>query len=169
MRIEIENDYIMTSHLGDWEKLYHEYTFSGEQMTWHLKSEHPDAFRQIAEAVQKRSLSNGQSRQLAWSLLMGICSANVQACYSDLYAGYLSDAFDLDKSTISDFKVQKQISLDVHRTFSTARIPGFIAPVESRQNCLYNVLAAFAKHCPEVGYCQGMNFLCALTTRERTI
>ena len=24
------------------------------------------------------------------------------------------------------------------------------------------MLAAFAKHCPEVGYCQGMNFLCGL-------
>lgn len=24
------------------------------------------------------------------------------------------------------------------------------------------MLAAFAKHCPEIGYCQGMNFLCGL-------
>ena len=24
------------------------------------------------------------------------------------------------------------------------------------------MLAAYAKHCPEVGYCQGMNFLCGL-------
>ena len=27
---------------------------------------------------------------------------------------------------------------------------------------MYNVLAAYAKHCPEVGYCQGLNFLCGL-------
>jgi len=31
IRIEIENDYILTSHLGDWETLYNEYTFSLEQ------------------------------------------------------------------------------------------------------------------------------------------
>ena len=33
---------------------------------------------------------------------------------------------------------------------------------DSKQNALFNVLAAYAKHCPEVGYCQGMNFLCGL-------
>ena len=37
-----------------------------------------------------------------------------------------------------------------------------MAPVEDKQNALYNVLAAYAKHCPEVGYCQGMNYLCGL-------
>ena len=29
-------------------------------------------------------------------------------------------------------------------------------------NALYNVLAAYAKHAPEVGYCQGMNYLVGL-------
>ena len=37
-----------------------------------------------------------------------------------------------------------------------------MAPIGSKQNLLYNVLAAYAKHAPEVGYCQGMNFLAAL-------
>ena len=75
-------------------------------------------FKQITEAVQKFSLSNGHSRQLAWSLLMGICDSNIRACYRDLYKGYLSDAFNLEKSTIDDFRVQKQIGLDVKRTFA---------------------------------------------------
>lgn len=93
------------------------------------------------------------SRQLAWQLSMGICNANVQNCYRSLYEGYLSDAFNLDKSTIDDFRVQKQIALDVKRTFAPSQIASFIAPTEDRQNSLYNVLAAYAKHCPEVGYC----------------
>ena len=34
--------------------------------------------------------------------------------------------------------------------------------MEQGRNCLYNVLASYAKHCPEIGYCQGMNFLAGL-------
>ena len=33
---------------------------------------------------------------------------------------------------------------------------------DSQENGLYNVLAAYAKHCPEIGYCQGMNYLAGL-------
>lgn len=52
---------------------------------------------------------------------------------------------------------------DVQRTFASCRIAHFRQSSESRQNSLFNVLAAYAKHCPEIGgYCQGMNFLCAL-------
>ena len=36
IRIDIENDYILTSHLGDWENLYTEYTFSLNQQSWNL-------------------------------------------------------------------------------------------------------------------------------------
>ena len=34
--------------------------------------------------------------------------------------------------------------------------------MDEGKNCLYNVLASYAKHCPEVAYCQGMNFLAGL-------
>jgi len=34
--------------------------------------------------------------------------------------------------------------------------------MDSGTNSLYNVLAAYAKHAPEVGYCQGMNYLVGL-------
>ena len=70
-----------------------------------MRVEHPMVYEQIAEAIQLDTLSDGQSRLLAWSLLMGICNENVEFCYRDLYTGYLSDAFNLEKSTMDDIKV----------------------------------------------------------------
>ena len=64
------------------------------------------------------TLSNGESRQLAWSLVLGLCNENVKNSYRALYHGYLADAFNLDKSTVTDFAIQKQIRLDVPRTFA---------------------------------------------------
>lgn len=84
---------------------------------------------------------------------MGIFKDGVDNCYRDLYQGYLTDAFDPAKSTVDDFKVQKQISLDVARTFAMAGIEAFRRDCQARTNPLFNVLAAYAKHCPEVGYC----------------
>ena len=52
--------------------------------------------------------------------------------------------------------------MDVPRTFADQEIPGFIKDPESRENPLYNVLAAYAKHAPELGYCQGMNYVVGL-------
>ena len=72
--VDIESDYILTSHLGDWESLYNEYSFSSEQQSWDLQKTSPTVHKQIIEAIQRRSLSNGKSRQLAWSLLAGICN-----------------------------------------------------------------------------------------------
>lgn len=34
--------------------------------------------------------------------------------------------------------------------------------MDDGENSLYNVLTAYAKHNPEVGYCQGMNYLVGL-------
>lgn len=34
--------------------------------------------------------------------------------------------------------------------------------MDDGENSLYNVLAAYARHAPEVGYCQGMNYLVGL-------
>jgi len=34
--------------------------------------------------------------------------------------------------------------------------------MDSGKNPLYNVLVAFSKHMPEIGYCQGMNYLAGL-------
>ena len=51
MAIEIETDYILTSHLGDWQKLYNEYTFSADQSCWNLRTEHPMIYKQVKEAI----------------------------------------------------------------------------------------------------------------------
>lgn len=93
---------------------------------------------------------------------MGICRESVESCYRDLYNGYLSDVFNLEKSTVDDITVRRQISVDVKRTFASARVPQFTAEIESQQNSLFNLLAVYAKHCPEIGYCQGMNYLAGL-------
>ena len=45
MTIEIETDYILTSHLFDWQKLYSEYTFTADQKSWNLRTEHPVIFK----------------------------------------------------------------------------------------------------------------------------
>ena len=94
--------------------------------------------------------------------MAGSCSHNIQQSYKALYEGYVSEIFNLNKSTVSDLRIQKQIKLDVPRTFACSNIPSFRVDVDEGQNPLYNVLASYAKHCPEVGYCQGMNFLAGL-------
>ena len=105
--IDIDKDYILTSHLGEWQKLYMEYKFSDNQSNWDLKSELPKVHKEIHESITRFTLSNGESRLLAWSLLLGLCSHNVKTSYRSLYNGYLADAFDLKKSTITDVSVQK--------------------------------------------------------------
>jgi hypothetical protein len=52
----------MTSNLDDWKKLFNEYNFKEDQELWKLKDELPEVYAQIKEAMQKKSLSNGQSR-----------------------------------------------------------------------------------------------------------
>jgi len=48
----------------------------------------------------------------------------------------------------------------VPRTWTDKKL--FAQKIESGQNSLFNVLKAYSKHNPEVGYCQGMNYLAAL-------
>lgn len=55
-------------------------------------------------------------------------------------------------------KYSSLISFDVPRTFPELNI----FRNQDIQECLYRVLNATANHIPEVGYCQGMNFIAAL-------
>lgn len=48
------------------------------------------------------------------------------------------------------------------RTFSTLEIPNFRQAISSQENSLFNVLACYAKMTPDIGYCQGMNFLAGM-------
>ena len=102
------------------------------------------------------------SRKYAWSLLLGLSNDLIQQSYKDLYTGPKAEIFSIEKSTLDDLKVQKQIVLDVSRTFAKEEISNFMLPASSRENTLYNVLACFAKLSPDVGYCQGMNFFVAM-------
>lgn len=97
----------------------------------------------------KQNLSSGY-RRLVWCLLLNIQERQVD---KDYYQNYLRDANDLTKSTVHDVQTQKQIAVDIRRTLSELDIPEFKIPIESGKNPLYNVLIAFSKHQPEIGYC----------------
>lgn len=66
----------------------------------------------------------------------------------------------MTKSTIQHMQHQSQIEKDVYRTFVDREF--FRQEMTLGQNPLYNVLIAYSKHNPEVGYCQGMNYLTGL-------
>ncbi|KAJ1608295.1 TBC domain-containing protein [Cryptosporidium canis] len=55
-------------------------------------------------------------------------------------------------------KYSPLISIDVPRTFPELNI----FRDQASQECLFRVLNATANHIPDVGYCQGMNFIAAL-------
>ncbi|OII73341.1 GTPase activator [Cryptosporidium ubiquitum] len=55
-------------------------------------------------------------------------------------------------------KYSPLISIDVPRTFPELNI----FKDQASQECLFRVLNATANHIPDVGYCQGMNFIAAL-------
>ena len=67
-------------------------------------------------------------------------------CLKERYIGLLNEK--CEKS------VEKDIKKDINRTF--AFIPGFTKYQGTR---LYNVLKAYSCFDPEVGYCQGMNYI----------
>jgi hypothetical protein len=98
------------------------------------------------------------SRKYAWCLLLNISNDLIKQSYHDLYVGLKNEVFNVEKSTVNDLIVHKQIILDVPRTFAKAEIASFKQPISSRENSLFNVLSSYAKMAPDVGYCQGMNF-----------
>lgn len=109
-------------------------------------------YKQLHETVANRGLSNCMSRKVAWCLLLGVSQSTLNDFYGSLYDGYLTDVFSLAKSTEADFEVQRMIKLDVKRTFSEKHFPQLEAVCDEGRNPLFNVLAAYAKHNPEVGY-----------------
>lgn len=70
------------------------------------------------------------------------------------------DANDLTKSSMRDQQCKSQIEKDVYRTFCGHEL--FKESMKAGQNPLYNVLVAYSRHNPDVGYCQGMNYLTGL-------
>ena len=54
-------------------------------------------------------------------------------------------------------KYLKQITMDVPRTMPNNR--DYTVPDSPHRERLHNVLRAFCWHSPDVGYCQGFNFI----------
>ena len=80
---------------------------------------------------------------------MDISSVEIQSSH---YQSHLDEAVSTNL-TPEEVRTQKQIELDCRRTFGPSRITHFLAPIEQKQNVLYNVLSVYARVCPEVGYC----------------
>lgn len=62
------------------------------------------------------------SRKYGWSLLLGIGANLVESSYKDLYHGLKAEVFNVDASNLEDMKTQRQITVDVPRTFSKEQI-----------------------------------------------
>ena len=62
----------------------------------------------------------------------------------------------MEENAAGDFKIEK----DLYRT-----LPGnkeFMLKSKTGKNRLFNVLKAYQAYDPQIGYCQGMNFLAAM-------
>ncbi|PIK59536.1 putative growth hormone-regulated TBC protein 1-A [Apostichopus japonicus] len=61
-----------------------------------------------------------------------------------------------------DPSIQSEIDIDLHRTFPENIYFCNDAAASGKQDSLRNVLKAFANHNPEIGYCQGLNYVVAM-------
>ena len=73
---------------------------------------------------------------------------------SNIYNNILCLANDLKDKDDEFFYVHQQISKDINRTFYTEKFKE-----GNGKEQLYNILIAIAFIRPEIGYCQGMNFI----------
>lgn len=76
----------------------------------------------------------------AWSILAGACEVMVPGLYDELH-------------TKANTHI-RQINVDIPRTFGKWA-------TENKKNALRRVLIAYSNYRPEVGYCQGMNYIVA--------
>jgi hypothetical protein len=82
-----------------------------------------------------------------WKL---ICKVHYlkQQYSNDVYSKFLAEEHP---------QLDNKIQRDIHRT-----LPGskeFSQTAKSGENRLYNVLKAYTSYDPQIGYCQGMNFI----------
>ncbi|KAL5136879.1 TBC1 domain family member 9 [Glycine soja] len=90
-----------------------------------------------------------------WQAFVGVKKRRVESYYEDLLARDESEEQDVSSAAFGKWK--KQIEKDLPRTF-----PGHPALDENGRNSLRRLLLAYARHNPEVGYCQAMNFFAGL-------
>ncbi|XP_076918503.1 uncharacterized protein LOC143578943 [Bidens hawaiensis] len=102
----------------------------------------------------------------AWQAFVGVKVRREEGYYQNLLDGVDGDT----QSNLPDGipgakgervpvpeKCKKQIEKDLQRTF-----PGHPALNEEGRNSLRRLLLAYARHNPDVGYCQGMNFFAGM-------
>ncbi|CAJ1968432.1 unnamed protein product [Sphenostylis stenocarpa] len=90
-----------------------------------------------------------------WQAFIGVKARRVESYYEELLAHDESEKQDVSSAAFGKWK--KQIEKDLPRTF-----PGHPALDENGRNSLRRLLLAYARHNPEVGYCQAMNFFAGL-------
>ncbi|XP_027935154.1 EVI5-like protein isoform X2 [Vigna unguiculata] len=90
-----------------------------------------------------------------WQAFVGVKMRRVEGYYEDLLARNESEEQDVSSAAFGKWK--KQIEKDLPRTF-----PGHPALDENGRNSLRRLLLAYARHNPQVGYCQAMNFFAGL-------
>lgn len=161
-RFLIVNDFILSQNIGEWKTVFYSTLDRSKDGLISSRGKLPYIRRQIVQSISQDNLNNGMSRTYAWALLLGISNDLIQQSYRDLYAGLKRAVFSVDQSSVLDYSIQRQIALDVARTFGKEQIESFTLPVGSQENSLYNVLACYAKLAPDVGYCQGMNFFAGM-------
>ncbi|XP_076889391.1 uncharacterized protein LOC143540133 [Bidens hawaiensis] len=98
----------------------------------------------------------------AWQAFVGVKARRVESYYqslldtSDTVLDLTKPGEKVERAHVPE-KTKKQIEKDLPRTF-----PGHPALNEEGRNSLRRLLIAYARHNPDVGYCQAMNFFAAM-------
>jgi hypothetical protein len=71
-KLDIEEDYILSSHLIDWQQVFESIKMNEYNQDFNLKRDLPGVYKQIFEAIRRGSLTNGSGRAFGWCLLLGI-------------------------------------------------------------------------------------------------
>ena len=144
---ELDKSYITSFEPVKWSEIFEKY-----EAGFDIRAEkYSHTFGLFSKNIAKRKLSTGTHR-MTWCLLLNIQRDQI-INHTEFYKMYLKDANDVNKSTVHDVQTQKQIAVDIRRTLSELEIPEFQIPIESGKNPLYNVLIAYSKLQPEIGYC----------------
>ncbi|KAJ8031020.1 Growth hormone-regulated TBC protein 1-A [Holothuria leucospilota] len=102
----------------------------------------------------KRYVRKGIPNELRGQVWMCVSKADkLMEENPGLYQRLLSEPLDPD--------AQSEIDTDLHRTFPENIYFGNDSP-NGKRSSLRNVLTAFAQHNPDIGYCQGMNYVVAM-------
>ncbi|CDW84734.1 tbc domain containing protein [Stylonychia lemnae] len=101
---------------------------------------------------------SSEGRSAAWQLMLGIDRDSEQ--YKNQIEFFRSTVFVKPEPKSEQQKVESLLSKDVIRTFSSLQL--FSQNPTTGQNKLFNVLKVYSIFDSDLGYTQGMSFVCAL-------